>query len=198
MTRPDQSTVSRRSAASSTRTLWWAFAWAVVFTGMHGYWYLGGKVGLGDAPSPLPGTPTSPGAWLFTIAVALMFGIGLAAPIALLRVPAGGVSRRLLVALLWAGCLLLVVRGASGLLDDVVRDLGMSDRGITGLSYQETLGTAHPSTNTLVSTAIIDGYFFLGGLLYGRAARSYGPARSLGWRARRASQQGERVAPDEG
>jgi hypothetical protein len=84
-------------------------------------------------------------------------------------------------------------RGASGLLDDFVRDLGMSSRGITGLSYQDTLGTAHPSANTLVSTAIIDGYFFLGGILYGRAARSYGPARrSLRRQAWRASQQGER------
>ena len=120
-----------------------------------------------------------------------MFATGLAAPIALLRVTAGGTSRRLLVALLWAGCLILVARGASGLLDVVVRDLGMSSRGITGLSYQDTLGTAHPSANTLVPTAIIDGYFFLGGILYGWAARSYGPARSLRWRAC-ASQQGER------
>ena len=131
-------------------------------------------------------------AWFFTIAVPFMFATGLAAPIALLRVTAGGTSRRLLVALLWAGCLILVARGVSGLLDDVVRDLGMSNRGITGLSYQDTLGTAHPSANTLVSTAIIDGYFFLGGILHGRAARSYGPARSLRWQAWRASQQGER------
>jgi hypothetical protein len=141
-----------------------------VFTAMHGYWYLGGKVGLGDAPGTLPGAPASPGAWLFTIAVVLMFAAGLAVPIALLRGTAGGTSRRLLVALLWAGCVILVARGASGLLDDAVRDLGISSRGISGPSYQSTLGTAHPSTNTLVSTAIVDGYFFLGGLLYGRAA----------------------------
>ena len=168
--------VPRRSTAPPTRALWWALSWAVVFTVIHGYWYLGGRVGLGDAPSPLPGTPTSPGAWLFTIAVALMFVTGLAVPVILLRVPVGGASRRLLVALLWAGCLLLVARGASGLLDDAVRDIGISDRGITGLSYQRTLGTAHPSTSTLVSTAIIDGYFFLGGILYGLAARSRGRA----------------------
>jgi hypothetical protein len=54
-----------------------------------------------------------------------------------------------------------------------------------------------PSTTALVLTAIIDGYFFLGGILYGRAARSCGPALSLRWQARRASQQGERVAPDD-
>jgi hypothetical protein len=166
MTGPDQITSSRRRTASSARTLWWAFTWAVVFTGMHGDWYLGGKIGLGDAPGSLPGAPASPGAWLFTIAVVLMFATGLAVPIALLRGTAGGTSRRLLVALLWAGCLILVARGASGLLDDAVRDLGISNRGITGLSYQYTLGTAHPSTYTLVSTAIVDGYFFLGGLTW--------------------------------
>ena len=57
MTRPDQITISRRSTASSTRTLWWAFTWAVVFTGMHGYWYLGGDRNLlarGDRSVNLP------------------------------------------------------------------------------------------------------------------------------------------------
>ena len=100
-----------------------------------------------------------------------MFAVGLAVPIALLQDNNRGVSRRLLVALLWAGCLFLVARGGSGLLDDVIRDVGLSSGGITGLSYKDTLGTAHPSTYTLISTAIIDGYFLLGGLLYGWAAR---------------------------
>jgi hypothetical protein len=54
MTRPDQITISRRSTASSTRTLWWAFTWAVVFTGMYGYWYLGGKVGPATLPVHCP------------------------------------------------------------------------------------------------------------------------------------------------
>jgi hypothetical protein len=150
----------------------WALAWAVLFTAMHGYWYLGGTIGLGDAPSPLPGLPTSPAGWVFTIGVAGMFAVGLAAPIVLLRNRSRGGFRRTLVLLLWAGCLVLVLRGGSGLLDDVVRDAGLSSGGITGLSYQYTLGTAHPSTYTLVSTATIDAYFLLGGILYGWAART--------------------------
>lgn len=104
MTSPGQITVARRTVLSSTRMLWWALAWTVVFTAMHGYWYLGGKIGLGDAPSLLPAAPASPGGWAFTIVVALMFAVGLAVPIALLLGAAGGAFRRLLVALLWPGC----------------------------------------------------------------------------------------------
>jgi hypothetical protein len=137
---------------------------------MHGYWYLGGRFGLGEGPNPLPGMPSSPMAWIFTILVWLMFVTGLAAPIALLQDTRRGMSRRVLVTLLWAGSLILLARGASGLLDDLVRSLGLSSRGITGLSYQDLFGTAHPSSYTLISSAIIDGYFFLGGLLYARAA----------------------------
>jgi hypothetical protein len=141
---------ARGRTRSPTQALRWALTWAVVFTGLHGYWYLGGRIGLGDAPSPLPGAPAGPGAWIFTIVVALMFAVGLAVPIALLQDNNRGVSRRLLVALLWAGCLFLVARGGSGLLDDVIRDVGLSSGGITGLSYKDTLGTAHPSTYTLI------------------------------------------------
>jgi hypothetical protein len=79
--------------------------------------------------------------------------------------------RRQLVAVLWTGAAILVARGVSGLLDDAVRQLGISDRGITGLTYQHTLGTPTPSTYTLVSTDAVDAYFVLGGLLVGRAAR---------------------------
>jgi hypothetical protein len=58
------------------------------------------------------------------------------------------------------------------LLDDIVRDVGLSGRGIIGMSYKDTLGTADPSTYTLISTATIDAYFLLGGVLYGWAART--------------------------
>jgi hypothetical protein len=101
-----------------------------------------------------------------------MFAIGMAAPIALLRDTRHGVFRRLLVASLWTGCLVLLARGISGLIDDAVRALGISSCGITGLSYQDILGTAHPSTYTLISGAAIDAYFLIGGILYGWAARS--------------------------
>jgi hypothetical protein len=143
----------------------------VIFTAAHGYWYLGGTIGLGDAPSPLPGTPTTSGGWVFTILVALMFVAGLVVPITLLRRPLGGRYERLLFALMWIGALVLIVRGGSGLVDDGVRQTGISGGGITGLSYRDTLGTTHPSTYALASTDAIDAYFLLGGILFSQAAR---------------------------
>jgi hypothetical protein len=116
--------------------------------------------------------PASLSAWILTIVVALMFVIGIAVPIALLRDTGHGVFRHLLVASLWTGCLVLLARGSSGLIDDAVRAIGISSSGITGLSYQDILGTAHPSTYTLISGATIDAYFLIGGILYGWAARS--------------------------
>lgn len=156
--------------SSSKRALQWAFAWAFLFTAMHGYWYLGGRFGLGEGPNALPGTPASLVAWIWTILVLLMFALGLAVPIALLKETSRGMLRRVLVTLLWGGSLILLARGAAGLLDDAIRDFGLSSGGITGFSYQQILGTAHPSPYTLISSALIDGYFFLGGLLYGWAA----------------------------
>lgn len=172
MNDPEQLAAVRVGTRRPARALWWALTWAVLFTAMHAYWYLGGRVGFGDAPSPLPGRPSSLGAWIFTIVVALMFVIGIAAPIALLRDTGHRVLRRLLVASLWIGCLVLLARGVSGLIDSVVRSLGISSGGITGLSYQDILGTPHPSTYTLISGTAVDAYFLLGGILYGWAARS--------------------------
>ena len=158
------------STRSATRALQCAFAWAAVFTAMHGYWYLGGRFGVGDGPDPFPGAPSSPASWTVTILVVLMFAAGLSVPIALLKDTERKIFRRLLVGLLWVGSLVLLARGAAGLLDDAVRSFGPSSRGITGLSYQDLFGTPHPSTYTLISSASVDGYFFLGGILYSSAA----------------------------
>jgi hypothetical protein len=177
MSGADPAMVGTGPRRSSARAMAWALAWALVFTAAHGYWYGGGRWGLGDAPSPLPGWPRSPAGWIFTIVVVGMFGAGIAIPIVLLRCHVHGRRLRMLVALLWVGCGILVLRGASGLLDDVVRDLGLSDRGITGLTYQDTLGTADPSTGTRISTAVIDAYFLLGGWLYGWATQRQRPTR---------------------
>jgi hypothetical protein len=182
MTDSRQIVVAPPATRTSPRALRWALAWAVLFTVMHGYWYLGGTIGLGDAPSPLPGVPDSAVGWVFTIVVVAIFAAGLAVPIVLLRDRRRGGFRRTLVLLLWIGCVVLVLRGGSGLLDDIVRDVGLSSRGITGMSYEDTLGTADPSTYTLSSTAVIDAFFLLGGVLYGWAART--TAASAGSRHR--------------
>ena len=145
-------------------------SWAVLFTAMHGYWFLGGRYGLGDSPSSLPAAPHDAVSWVSTVFVAALFPIGIALPAILLQDRAHGAVRRALVLLLWAGCVLLLLRGLSGLLDDLVRDIGLSNRGITGLSNEELLGRAHPSGYTMFSVATVDACFALGGVLYGWAA----------------------------
>jgi hypothetical protein len=47
----------RRGPARVNRQVaYTAWAWVVVFTAFHAYWYSGGRFGLGDAPNLLPGS----------------------------------------------------------------------------------------------------------------------------------------------
>lgn len=64
---------------------------------------------------------------------------------------------------------MLVVRGGTGLIDDLTRATGLLPNGITGLSTKQTTGMAHVT----VSGCAIDAYFFAGGLLFGVLARRY-------------------------
>ena len=70
---------------------------------------------------------------------------------------------------MWIGAIVLLARGGLGLLDGLVRALGV-EGGLTRLPYEETLGSAHPSAYTLWSSAAIDVVFLVGGLLFTRAA----------------------------
>jgi hypothetical protein len=162
----------------------WAFAWAVLFVAMHVYWELGGSIGFGDAAEPTPDGPSSLAGWIFNVVVGGMFTLGLLTPLALVQSWGRRVPRRLVVFLMWAGAALLVARGGSGLLDGALRGLGIAENGLTGLSYEQSIGTARPSAYTVWSLSTIEAYFLAGGLLFGRAARRAGrrrptdPARS--------------------
>ena len=90
-------------------------------------------------------------------------------PLALVRPWGRRLPRRLLVVLMWVGAIVLVARGGLGLLDGLMRVLGVAG-GLTGLSYEQTLGSAHPSAYTLWSSAMIDVVFLTGGALFTRAA----------------------------
>jgi hypothetical protein len=78
-----------------------------------------------------------------------------------------------LFALAWLGCGVLAVRGDAGVVDCLLRVTGVLPRGLTGLTYEQTLGRAHPSAYTLWSGAAIDAYFPIGALLFGLVARHY-------------------------
>ena len=148
-----------------------AFCWAVGFVALHVYWFLGGRVGFGDQADPLPGRPTSIGGWIFELVVWTMFAAGLIVPLALVRPWGTRIPRRLLMALMWIGAGVLLARGGAGLVDDAVRFSGLVHGGLTGLSNQEVLGSAHPSTYTKLSTVTIDAIFVSGGIIFVCAAR---------------------------
>lgn len=161
---------------AATRAVRGALWWAVGFVALHVYWAFGGRIGFGDQDDPIPDTTSTVAGWIFTILVGVMFAGGLLVPWALLRPWGRRISRRMLVALLWLGSIVLLARGVGGLLDGVLRGVGV-DHGLTGLPYERTLGSAHPSRYTVWSAAAIDATFLLGGLLFTRAARLITPRR---------------------
>jgi FAD-dependent urate hydroxylase len=167
---PTHAAGSTRPRATA-RAANWALYWTVAFIALHAYWYLGGRVGFGDQVDPLPGAPSSLGDWIFYVVTGGMWVAGLVVPSALARPWGRRVPRRLLVWLMWIGCAVLVARGGSGLLDDALRFTGVVDGGLTGLSNKDVLGSADPSTYTMLSTVAIDSIFLAGGLLFGHAAR---------------------------
>lgn len=158
---------------AATRAVRLALAWAFLFVALHGYWALGGRVGLGDQSDPFPLTTSSITGWVFTVVVAAMFVAGLVVPLTLVQEWGRRVPRRLLLALMWIGAVVLGARGGLGLLDGMLRGLG-ADGGLTGLSYEQTLGHAHPTAYALWSSAAIDLLFLVGGVLFATAAHLTG------------------------
>lgn len=142
-----------------------AFGWVVLFAAFHVYWGFGGHFGFGDASVTVP-EPTSAVAWVFSVVVDVMFVVGAVVPLALLMPWGARIPRWMLTACCWIGGALLTLRGFSGLLDTTLRGTGLVQNGLTGLTYEQELGQAHPSAYTLWSTSTIDVYFFVGGLLF--------------------------------
>ncbi|HET6168019.1 MAG TPA: DUF3995 domain-containing protein [Marmoricola sp.] len=158
-------------ARAATRAALAAFWWALAFTGLHAYWFAGGRIGFGDQADPLPGWPSSVGGWTFEVVVLVMFAAGLVVPLAFTRRWGLCCPRALLLWLMRIGAAVLLARGGSGLVDDVLRFSGLVRGGLTGLSNQDVLGSAHPTTVTKLSTVAIDLVFVVGGVLFAGAAR---------------------------
>lgn len=154
-----------------------AWAWAVVFTAFHVYWSLGGRFGLGDAPDLIPAASFD----VWTVATGVMFVAGMTVPLAIIHPWGRWIPRWMLLAALWAGCAVLALRGLAGVLDDILRTSGLATNGLTGLTYEQVTGTAHPSATTLWSARAINCYFTLGGLLFGLSALSYQRAPATRW-----------------
>jgi hypothetical protein len=162
-----------RRAADDRRTVraaYTAFGWVVLFFAFHVYWYLGGSFGLAG---PLPDGPHSLVGWVFEVFVDAAFPLGAFVPLAIARGWARGRLARVAAAIVWFGCGLLLLRGGAGVLDDLTRTTGLLDNGITGLSLEDTTGTAHPPASTLWAGYTTDAYFLAGGIIFGRLAVRY-------------------------
>ncbi|AUA10678.1 hypothetical protein CFP59_02777 [Streptomyces malaysiensis subsp. malaysiensis] len=150
-----------------------AFGWAVVFTAMHVYWFAGGRFGLGDAPDVVP-EATSTGDRIQGAVIVGMFAVGIVLPLALTRPWGRRIPRRAALFCLWTGAALVAVRGGAGLLDTALRSTCLAPHGLTGLTYEQITGDAHPSAYTIWSGVCVDAYFMLGGVLYGLTALRLG------------------------
>jgi Protein of unknown function (DUF3995) len=143
-----------------------AWIWVVVFTAFHVYWYAGGQIGH---PQPLPEASVD----VFNIVVGSMFVVGAVVPLAATYDWGRAIPRRALLAVLWAGAIVLLLRGGAGIVDETLRATGVAPNGLTGMSREQVSGSAHPSAHVLWSGRITDVYFAVGGVLFGIAARAY-------------------------
>jgi len=169
---PDQNTPPADGAAEqrARRTTYAAYAalgWVTLFFAFHVYWYLGGSFA---SPGELPDlVPQSSGsglrlvlAWSSEVIVDGAWPLGALVCLAIARGWTRGRLSSAAQALVWVGCVLLLLRGGAGLLDDLARASGLLTNGITGLSLEETTGHAHLRW----SDWAIDGYFLVGGIIF--------------------------------
>jgi hypothetical protein len=159
------------------RTAYTALGWAVALFAFHIYWYLGGSFGVGG--EGYRRAPHSVAGWIFEVVVVSAFPVGVWACLAIARGWPHGKTQRAAAIVVWLGCMLLVVRGGAGLIDDLTRAVGLLPNGITGLSHKQTMGAAYyRSAAAIWSANITDGYFLAGGVIFGLLGWRYRLARS--------------------
>jgi hypothetical protein len=141
-----------------------ALVWAAVFTAVHLYWFAGGEFMSVNVPEV-----DGPGVAIFTALVGGLFVAGHLVPLAIIQPWGKRVPPWLIAACLWTGTALLLMRGAAGILDLVLREVGITG-GLTGMSYEEVTGDPHRSTGDFWSTVTLEANFVLGGVLYGLTA----------------------------
>ncbi len=144
-----------------------AFVWVVLFDAFHVYWACGGKLGFGDEPESSIEPPVdSLSSWIFVIITGGMFVVGTIVPLALYQDWGRRVPAWMLATCCWIAAVILLLRGVSAWIDTALRGTGLVRNGLTGLTYKQETGLAHPSLYTLCSTSAIDTYFALGGAIF--------------------------------
>ncbi len=176
-TEPDRGSPNVQHA---TRAAYTALGWVVLFFAFHVYWYLGGSLASpGELPPLVPGTHSASAgsahaqvqlvAWIVEVPVDSAWPIGALVCLAIARGWARVRLARTAQILLWVGCVVLLLRGGSGILDDVTRTTGLLPNGITGLSVKDTTGHAHLRW----ADWTIDAYFLAGGIIFAILATRY-------------------------
>ncbi|TDU91704.1 uncharacterized protein DUF3995 [Kribbella voronezhensis] len=182
-----QAAAADRRARRTTYVAYTALGWVVLFFSFHIYWYLGGSLASpGELPPLTPGTHSDAAgsaharvrlvAMIVEVPVLSAWPIGAWVCLAIARGWARGRRARVIKALVWAGCVVLLLRGGSGILDDVTRATGLLSNGITGLSIEATTGHDHLRW----ADWTIDAYFLAGGIIFWLLATLHGkqPTRS--------------------
>lgn len=150
-----------------------AMWWALLFAAIHLYWATGQNFGISTAGN----TNKSVSFAVFVaydlfIVVLLLIGAAIAAT--LLRPDwQRRYPRWMLRTGAWIATVLLLLRGGLGLLEDVLRGIGLLPHGFFGMSNEDLFGTAHPSAAMLWSSIAIEAYFLLGGIMFAVTLRSY-------------------------
>jgi hypothetical protein len=159
----DPDRMTHESAWRTTSAAYTALGWVMLFFAFHVYWYLGGSFA---SPGKLPGRPHSLIAWTVGVLIDVAFPLGALVCLAIARGWARGRLGLGAAALVWFGCVLLLLRGGAGILDDLARASGLLPNGITGMSLKDTTGSA----SILWSGYAIDAYFLAGGIIFGLLA----------------------------
>ncbi len=183
-----QAAAADRRARRTAYAAYTALGWVVLFFSFHVYWYLGGSLASpGELPPLTPGTHSAAAgsaharvqlvAMIVEVPVDSAWPIGAWVCLAIARGWARGRLARVTRALVWVGCVVLLLRGGSGILDDVTRATGLLPNGITGLSIKATTGHDHLRW----ADWTIDAYFLAGGIIFWLLATLYRkqPTRSL-------------------
>jgi hypothetical protein len=159
----------------AARAAYAALAWVVVFFAFHIYWYLGGTFASPFASDKLPGlVPDSVTGWIFAMLEGPAWPLGAWVCLAIARGWPRGKMQRAAAALVWVGCGILLLRGASGLIDDLTRATGLLPNGISGISTKSATGMTHVT----VSYWAIETYFLAGGIIFGLLGCRYRQSRS--------------------
>ncbi|GGX20779.1 hypothetical protein GCM10010341_47670 [Streptomyces noursei] len=151
-----------RHGSRTTAGVWGRIAcvWAIAFAALHFYWALGGSWGLSVSAGPLAAERP---AWFV---VAGLWGVGVLCLVGgllgwlLARPRPGGLVGRLVKALGWCVCAVLLVRGIAV---EMLLLLDTAGRAV-GVSPEQRLWTL----------VLWNPWFLVGGLVFGLAARGFG------------------------